>query len=793
MGTVGDCSKCSLSAVPVPMEIVGRRSGKGKVLFIGEAPGEQEEITGRPFVGQSGSILRWWLKNSGMKNYAITNAVACRPPNNRSPHAKERRACYNRLLEEVRQYRPRYIVCLGSTATRAIAGTDRANLALYRRQQSWKIMLSALLGMPASSDYEIKVMATWHPAYVLRSGGVKSEIGAEWLEDLNRLVTDTWTEPETVEVVEGPGKLLAAERKLLAWDLETTGLDPLDEEVLCLGLSHLVGKAEVVDLVKNPAALPRLLEKMREGRPVVGHNIKFDLRWLLTECCEEARVLYNADYHDTMLMQYLLDEREPRGLDEMISKHTGLGDYTSIFDVHTSNMKASWRDNREGVIQYCGTDAAATLRLYTPLMRQLQKENLTRLYSMKKKVMLPLLDMELTGMPVDNKMLDCVDSILTGRIGVTLQQVSRLLEREVTERDLNSNPWLSKVLYEERGLPVLKRTATKLPAVDREALESLQEQNPDPLLELLMNYRRDHKLHSTYVVALREKQHEGRVHTTYAQTTAASSRLASSNPNLQNIPRGPLIRSIIEAPTGYEIVSVDYSQIELRIAAIVSKDRAMCELFREGRDLHTETACKIFDTTTPSKEQRTSAKIINFGVLYGMGPGTLAKAADMTFHDARVYISRWYDAYPGIATWVQDTTQELKETGCTTSMWGARRFLNLAWAKTTEQVQGMVRQAVNHPIQSAASDLTCMAAYQVWRLLPDGCRMIGIIHDQILLEVPRKKGVLDVAQHVVRVMTDVEAIQHLFGYRVNFRDVPITADASHGKSWGKQKEIPNAC
>jgi DNA polymerase-1 len=311
--------------------------------------------------------------------------------------------------------------------------------------------------------------------------------------------------------------------------------------------------------------------------------------------------------------------------------------------------------------------------------------------------------------------------------------------------NLNSPKQLGEILFERQGLPVIKRTPTKAPSTDEEVLEQLALDYPLP--RLILDYRSVAKLKNTYTDKLPKMVNAatGRVHTSFSQAVAVTGRLASSEPNLQNIPvrtaEGRRIRSAFIAPAGWRIASADYSQIELRIMAHLSNDARLLEAFARGEDVHRATAAEIFGVTPleVGPDQRRAAKVINFGLIYGMSAFGLARELGLERAAAASYMERYFARYPGVARYMEETRQQAKEKGYVETVFGRRLWLPEIRSPNVGRRQGAERAAINAPMQGTAADLIKLAMIAVQRWLDEAkmeSRLILQVHDELVLEVP---------------------------------------------------------
>jgi DNA polymerase-1 len=426
--------------------------------------------------------------------------------------------------------------------------------------------------------------------------------------------------------------------------------------------------------------------------------------------------------------------------------------------------------------QCYGAAADAARRLAAILWTEIQHAGLEKL---AKDIELPLIPvlarMERSGIKVDLAILSSIGKKVDAECEVQLSQIYQHAGRTF---NVNSNLQLAQVLYEELKLPVLKRGKTG-PSTDQEVLEKMSEQYP--LCRALLDYRGLAKLKSTYLDTLPTLLGaDGRLHTSFHQAAAATGRLSSSDPNLQNIPirseLGREIRRAFIAEPGCQLVSADYSQIELRILAHIADDEALQDAFRRDEDVHTRTAAEVFaiPPTEVTANQRRAAKAINFGIAYGLSPHGLSTRLDIPTEEARLIIERYFERYSGIQRYLEQTVERARQTGYVETLFGRRRFMPELHSRNRNAAQAAERAAINMPIQGTAADLIKLAMIQIDRALDERklrARMLLQVHDELLFEVPEPE-LEEVKQLVGELMSGVATLK-----------VPLNVDVGSGPSW----------
>ena len=539
---------------------------------------------------------------------------------------------------------------------------------------------------------------------------------------------------------------------LVAFDTETTGLDPLTAQLVGMSFCAEPGRAAYLPLAHDYAGAPhqlgvaRALELLRPwledaAKPKLGQNLKYDQHVLANH-----GVRLRGVAHDTLLESYVLESHLRHDLGTLAERHLHLE--TISYDDVTG--KGAQRIGFEQVsveraTEYSAEDADVTLRVHQCLYPQVQAE--AGLEYVYRRIELParevLFRMERNGVLIDAALLEAQSR----ELGQKMMELEHKAYSEAGQPfNLNSPKQIGEILFERLQLPVLKKTPSGAPSTDEEVLEHLAADYPLP--KTLLDYRALAKLKSTYTDKLPRMVNPatGRVHTNYAQATAVTGRLASTDPNLQNIPvrtaEGRRIREAFIAPPGCVIVSADYSQIELRIMAHISRDENLLRAFAAGEDVHRATAAEIFDRELHevTSEQRRYAKVINFGLIYGMSAFGLAQALGLERATAQAYIDSYFTRYPGVARYMEQTREQARERGYVETVFGRRLWLPEIRAGNSGRRQGAERAAINAPMQGTAADLIklAMIAVQDWldreRL---SARLVMQVHDELVLEVPQ--------------------------------------------------------
>ncbi|MGO9802223.1 MAG: DNA polymerase I [Steroidobacteraceae bacterium] len=575
--------------------------------------------------------------------------------------------------------------------------------------------------------------------------------------------------------------------ELFAIDTETTSLDYMRAEIVGVSfaiepgvaayvpLAHVYpGAPEQLDRTRVLAALKPLLESARHGK--VGHNLKYDAHVLLN-----AGIALAGMRFDSMLESYVWNSvATNHDLDSDARRYLELTTI-SFEDVAGKGAKQLSFDQVpvDKAAEYSAEDADVTLRLHQALWPQLESvPQLARLYKECEQPLIPvLLAMEHHGVLVDRELLRTQSREFARQLQELLLQAHREAGHEF---NIESPRQLQQILFERLQLPVRRKTPTGQPSTAEDVLEELAESYPLP--RIVLEYRALAKLKSTYTDKLPEQVNErtGRIHTNYAQAVAATGRLSSVDPNLQNIPvrrpEGRRIRQAFIAPPGCVLLAADYSQIELRIMAHLSGDESLQAAFAEDRDVHQATAAEVFsvaaDAVTP--DQRRTAKVINFGLIYGMSPFGLARNLGIERGAAQQYVERYFQRYPGTRRFMDDTRVKARALGYVETVFGRRLYLPDIRSGNTQLRQYAERSAINAPMQGTAADIIKRAMIEVdaWcRRADSPARLIMQVHDELVLEV-RSEALGEVTQAVRERMVNAATLS-----------VPLRVDVGTGANW----------
>jgi DNA polymerase-1 len=574
--------------------------------------------------------------------------------------------------------------------------------------------------------------------------------------------------------------------ELTCVDTETTSLDPLTAKIVGVSFSCDPLKAAYIPLAHTYAGAPQQLEldavlallKPWLENPAyrkVGQNLKYDKHVLANHGIALAGIA-----HDTLLQSYVLESDKPHDMDNLAARHLGLKTIT-FAEVAGKGAKSIGFDqvSIETATTYSAEDADVTLQLHKILHPQIDADaKLTHIY---RDIEMPVLEvlyrMERNGVLIDDALL----VIQSQELG------EKMLLCEKAAHDVAGGPFnlsspkqIQEILFDRQKLPVIKKTPSGSPSTDEDVLQQLADDYPLP--KMILEYRGLSKLKSTYTDKLPRMVNKdtGRVHTSYGQAVAVTGRLASTEPNLQNIPvrtaEGRRIREAFIAPKSSHIVSADYSQIELRIMAHISRDASLLAAFAAGEDVHRATAAEIFGLELPavSGEQRRYAKVINFGLIYGMSAFGLAKQLNLERSAANNYIQRYFERYPGVDRYMKETRELARTQGYVETVLGRRLWLPEIKSSNAGRRQGAERAAINAPMQGTAADIVKLAMIQVQGWLEKEklkSMLIMQVHDELVLEVPDAE-LARVKDELPGLMTGVMKL-----------DVPLIVDVGCGPNW----------
>ena len=777
-----DCTACPLHRSVKTVCIGAERVGKGdpEILVIGEAPGRQEDATGRPFVGDSGRLIREELAKAGFHNYVITNVIKCRPPDNRDPKPEELKACRKYLDQEIRSLGLKYVLTLGRFSSKSVLKKSKITL-----DHGNLVETSNFVGMPA-----------FHPAYCLRDPSklpalqhdlrrLRKAIDGELEEDKEptwKLVTAKTFQTFLDEFIEAPE---------FSYDTETSGLFPFDGkgQIRCLSVgledtswvlpldmpgSPLQGrKADIEELLGMLVEVAEKTDKL-----AIAQNGKFDQEWMM-EC-------YGVQFQlhfDTMLASHILDENQDHDLKYMARTELDAPEY-DIPKKEKQGANLHIPAQRQKYWRYAGFDAAYTYRLkqiFAP--RLAENPQLKRLFY---KLVMPaaraIRRIEARGITLDMDKYAEVEKQITAERDEVKRELDALVRKHNQGKliNWNSHPQVRHFLYEILGLETTVKTDGGLPSTGEDAIVELRGQHP--VADQLVKYREKEKFLGTYIEGWKEYIHDSKLYLGYKVHGTVTGRYSS---RLHQVPRDGTIRNLATAPPGWDFFQADLSQAELRIAAELSRDLELVSCFRPGgQDVHWRTllymigsgrskeytkqaiatAAEIervrdkdlilteaveilskaghnrsIELWKPWKEGRKKAKAINFGFVFGMYEKKFIQQAktkydwDCTYDEAHDFRTAYFELYNGVPPWHEKQKKLCRLDGFVRNLFGRIRRLPGIYSRDKDLRMEAERQAINSPVQGTIGDWKAAALIEIEETIPTSkLRLVGEHHDALL-------------------------------------------------------------
>jgi len=755
------------------------------VLFIGEAPGVEEERLGKPFVGRSGQLFRdalaEFIKEFPHLKFGITNVVKCHPPNNMTPKSAEIKLCKPLLLDEIEKYDPDFIIPLGNTALQAIVG--RAGIQKNLNQVITKVV----------AGRERTIIPTFHPAAILRNPHLLQDF-VRTFGILEKIMKGQVLELEDFIVVDDFRKIEnmlndLSNSKAFAFDLETSSLNPFSEnaKILCLSLSN--GKntyvipakdyemSNLIDLLKIVFSLPA---------KKIAHNAKFDVKWLKVFGVEVKNLAF-----DTMIAHYLINENLPHSLAFILSE-MGFVDHKGDFSRAVGGETATWKvlsdeeklnEYWDVLLEYNAKDAWSTYLIYEKLKDKLESSQVWLMENFYIPLIYTFSEIEIYGMKVDLNRIQYLSQKYKNEMKKIISEMENLSSVKFWKTlhpDEKFNPSSTKqvaeIIFDIEKLEVIAMTPKGAPSTKSEFLEFLASKSK--FVKLLLEYRKIMKNETAFIKGIQKHiKIDGCVHPSYNLIGTVTGRISCREPNIQQIPKDSEIRTIFVPKLDW-FIEADFSQIELRVAASLSGDPYMIDAYKKGEDLHTKTASSIFGKRPEevSEEERFVAKTINFGILYGMGAKSLQarvsrEGINIPLKKAEEYIRKFFIAYPVLKAWVDEQKSKVLGSRMVVSPFGRiRRLMGTS--------DDDLRQGVNAPVQGTASDLTLfsvMFLHNEFKRRGLKSHIVGSVHDSILFDVA------DEELHCV--VTLIKQIME--GLDFDFIKVPLKVDVAIGKAWGE--------
>lgn len=729
-----ECTRCGLCSTAQFVCLLGQGPTPSDVVILGDAPGEREDDSGLPFVGRTGNLLERCLAKAGVSRDSvyITNAVHCRPPDNRTPRATEVRACSYWLRYEFHHVKPKFVLLLGATAFFSIFGLK--GLKKYR---------GAVL-----EKNGITYKVTYHPSYVLRNPKAEPVL-EEDIRQFFKLINQAKAEVVKYSLIT-PLNLdrvikWISNRKEICLDCETSGLDPFDpaSKIISIGLSD--GKVNKILVLnhrdKSLDSITQLIMVKRLGKvlskvKLIGHNIKFDCTFIAKKYGVK---LYGG--FDTMLAFHIIDENRSLQLKNILSRvFPEFVDY----DILTEEKQGLGDLNRH--CQYLAKDVYYTFKLKQHIEANEFDERLERLHS---QLVMPANEMytksELNGVYFDRKNYAKAKKYWIGKRDVALQLMNGFLA-DHPPINWDSPKQLGELMFKHLKLPIVEVTSKGAPSTKESVLLNLAE--TEELPKHIIEYRGAVK-NLQFLASWREKtDRNGFFHPKFKIAGTVTGRPSCEDPNLQQTPREATMRCCIGAPPGYVLVEVDYSQVELRLVADKAEDLRMIYCFNNSIDIHTWVAMNIMGISNPTKDERKKAKAVDFGFIYGMSADHFQEYAfekyglRMTLEECTERRNQFFSTFKQLKVWHKKQKDAANELGYVSTWTGRRRHLPHAHryklGNYTYEVGEALRQAINSPIQGGAAELLIASGIEIMRKYPRDVKIIGTIHDALLFYVKEK-------------------------------------------------------
>jgi len=791
-----DCQHCPLrdaGYAPTKRPQGGRplSNGERKIVIVGEAPGFVETQFGSPFSGPSGKLLNTVLKYQGIerKEVMLTNACLCRPPDNATPPKAAVVACKTRLANEIRQFAGDDavdVIALGGTAGTLLVDDPGTITTLRvgppRKPAAW---LARSWG-DASVQPDVRVIPTWHPAYCLRNADAFPSLVSD-IGKVRETSREPWREPEW-RIFDDPDRAVAVIAELeriegpLVIDIEV-GFDkdeafdhPNNYSLLCVGIAFARGQAVVLGerALADDDVVDGLRRLLRSHR-LIGHNGKFDLAGLWPKLGSLEL------WFDTMLASYVLDERPGQhGLKVLAVEKLGAPKYDEEIRKYVPRRGNYGDIPRPILYRYNAYDVACTWELYELFTESMHRQGLRGVHDFLVKAANQLMYLELNGIAIDREYMRRLESEYLERLNEIEVELDQIVKESTGHLDdgpmqhINPrSPAQVKLYLETQGVNVQ--------STNQETLEFLLERLPkgsakQRFVSVLLRYRRQHKLYSTYIVGIRKRLYRGRIYTTYLLHGTTSGRLASRNPNLQNIVRDKEIRRQFGVThPDHVLIQCDYKQAEARVMATLSQDEYLREILsrnEEGYDFFNELSDQLYGVGQWGKEERIRTKAFFYGIGYGREAYSIGLEYGLDPREAQRRYDEFVGLIPNVVKWQEAIRSQVLRGEPLVSPFGRRRRF---WLITDQNKKDVLNEALSYLPQSTASDI-CLSALIRVRPLLRGLGFLRLtIHDALVVECHG-----DRTEEVGQLLSTTMAAEgrHFTDY------VPFPVDISIGKSWG---------
>jgi uracil-DNA glycosylase family 4 len=784
------CTLCSLHQTAQSVCLMGQGPKKCEVMIVGEAPGFREDDIGKPFQGKSGQLLEKIMNECGVKreDVYISNAVKCRPPENRTPSAKEVKTCKPYLMGEIERVKPKFVILLGAVALKSVLG---------------KAKITQVHGTTIVKD-GITYMPTFHPAAALRDPKRMQPIKMD-LENFFNITKGI--------IVESPHKLnntivnnmeLLREcidsirrSKIISFDLETTGLDRFEEggkiNLLNLGtpskqyIIPLQLKTKVWLEFSGQLRLISLLAKILKGKKVIGHFGKFDNLWL--------QKIYGVKFpmtFDTGLASHLLDENSLHDL-EYLSR---IKLDAPVYDIPLDVKQGLVPERIPELMEYAAWDAYYTMKLFFLFSKQLKEDEcLNKLfYTMVMPAARAYEVVEDNGVFIHIDKLNEVKKYLGKQIKITERALNSFLPKNYGEVNWGSADQVRAVLFDELHLEPAGFTPKGLESTAEDFLKRMLQQHE--IIKHILDHRGFSKLQSSFVEGWEKRMKDGCwLHPSFKVHGTVTGRPSCVNPNMQQVPRDKQIRQLVGAPDGWIFFEADYSQIELRIAALIADEPTMLAIFNNDGDIHLATASAVSGIPEDqlTEEERKKAKAVNFGFIYGMGWRKFMDYAldkygvRLIERESKAFRKRFFEKYNRLPEWHDRQKKIVHLLGQVRTLTGRIRHLPEIYSPEKDLMAQAERNAINSPVQGFAAELVLMALPQIQEEFSvDQVQVCGTVHDAIIgrVKIGKNKEHLKILKRIRDIMEHPNILDEL---EIQL-DIPIKVDVKIG-NWGLGQKV----
>lgn len=786
------CSSCKTNCM------VGFGNKKAEIMLVGEAPGENEDEQGKPFIGRAGTYLRRRILNvAGILDdeVYITNMVRCRPPANKKPSIAEVKNCRVHLEEEVKKIKPRVIVLLGNVPLNGVLNLYRKKTEEDEKKSGGMSGITKWRGKLIWSDeFQCWIVPTYHPSFLMRTDGMY--YNNQTIEDIKTAVYAT-TKKKPVnylpkfEIVDSFKRAMevlqeAREYGQFAIDTETTGLNVYEDKIVGISIAYNSDKGVYLDwtILKGYPLVVEYLSIMLTDKACtkILHNGSFDHKMFINN-----GISFAGRYEDTMLAAHLLDENFSKGLKELTWVHLKFGGYTEALDKAFTESKCKFHELPIEILgKYAAYDAVATFQLYAIFKKRMEDEKLTKLYNQIVMPVRSVLDnMELEGATWDvdrakklNNLLDKYIEILECKIHSVAGEVF----------NIKSNKQLARILFEKLKMKSDRLTKGGSYSTDAETLKYLlsttKNKDGKQIIEYLLDISYLLTQQKTFVKGLLDTVNaEGKLHGQYHSAGTVTGRLSCSNPNLQNIPRDSLVRGLFIPKKGHKLICADIKAAELRVLAVVAQEKGLTDIFNSGRDPHVETYKLMFnkkDDYKPTGDERAISKRIGFGLAYGMGIGRLAEAIHVDVETAAQYLAAYFKTYPNIKKAFKENALFAKKHGYVKSIFNRRRRLPDILCDDPTIAKRAERQAGNTIIQGPAADYTYIGLIRTaneFKKRKMKAVLVNTVHDCIIADAPDEE-----VEETIKVMKEQ------FEKPISVLPIKMEVDIHAMKRWGEGEE-----